>query len=293
MPTMRDDIEPRSLTLVANNIADRIGLPPSGNALIIYSPAKEVLAGAILREIENRRIACSMIRLGSFSGPGPAPLRDMVRTLAGDTGLVFLTTPEHMEFLSETIGRPDRGIKVPLEHLSADFCIGMAGFVRTFAVDVSELKAFRERLLVSLGAARRIRVTAPAGTDITFTPRTWNWTHGEVFTAPVEGVAQGIIVVDGCAYSGPPEKPFRLVVENGRVVNLDELDKYDDRQAMVFKDLTSDENARVFAEFGIGISPGALPDSEAMEAEQARGHLPLWIRSQPGVRRQQLECLSL
>jgi len=77
--------------------------------------------------------------------------------------------------------------------------------------------------------------------------------------------------VDGCAYSGPPKKPFRLVVEDGRVVNLAELDKEDDQQAMVLTDLTRDENAAILAEFGVGINAGAVPYADAMEAEQARG----------------------
>lgn len=268
---MDDGIDSKSIVLAAKNIADHVGLPPSRAAFVIYSPPKEVLASAIAAELENRGIACSMLRLGSFSGPGPAPLRDMVRSLAGDTGLVFLTTWAHSELLFETIGRPDRGIKVPSHHLYADFCVGMAAFVRTHAVDASELKTFRENLLALLSSARRIRVTAPGGTDITLVPRAWNWTNGEVFTAPLEGTARGTIVVDGCAYSGPPKKPFRLVVEDGRVVNLAELDKDYDQQAMVLTDLTRDDNAAVLAEFGIGINPGALPNADLMEAEQARG----------------------
>jgi len=188
---MNDGIDSKSIVLAARNIADQIGLPPSRTAFVIYSPPKEVLASVIAAELENRGIACSMLRLGSFAGPGPAPLRDMVRSMAGDTGLVFLTTWAHSEFLFETIGRPDRGIKVPSDHLYADFCIGMAAFVRTHAVDASELKAFRENLLAFLGGARRIRVTAPGGTDITFMPRAWNWTNGEVFTAPLEGTDVG------------------------------------------------------------------------------------------------------
>lgn len=121
------------------------------------------------------------------------------------------------------------------------------------------------------GNQLQMEVTAPAGTRVTLVPRRWNDSGGEVFTAPVEGMASGVIVVDGCAYSGPPKEPFALKLKGGQVTNLDELEKTDDQQRMVFDDLTRDQNARVFAEFGIGVNPEADPDSDLMEAEQARG----------------------
>ena len=103
------------------------------------------------------------------------------------------------------------------------------------------------------------------------TPRFWKESEGEICTAPIEDESNGIVIVDGCAYWGPPQKPFKLNISNGRVVNIESLDQQDRQQNFVYKDLTRDDHSNVLAELGIGINPGAEWDEELMESEQARG----------------------
>jgi leucyl aminopeptidase (aminopeptidase T) len=162
-------------------------------------------------------------------------------------------------------------VRIPEKHLFCDWLINLPSLVRTYDFDWSELVAYQQAIFQRLSGAKTIHVSAAGGTELTFRPRTWRATMGEVFTAPIERSTQGTIFVDGCAYGGRPERPFLLTIENGRVMNLSALDRSDRQQKWVHTDLTRDENSQVLAEFGIGINPGALDTSDMMEAEQARG----------------------
>lgn len=265
----------QAFELAAANIARCIGIPPARSVLVTYSPPKRGLAERVCKELRGRGLQARLIELTVGDGGGSLePTKDLVRSVAGSWGLVFLISYSQAQFVFDVVGRPDRGIKLPQDHMYCDYCMSLPGLVRAKGIDEEELGLFRDalvRALVDGSPAGSIRVTTPSGTDIAVVPRRWNLTNGEVFTALVEGIAAGVIVVDGCAYSGPPRTPFTLRIEAGRVANLDQLDQNDEQQRMVRTDLTRDVNAAVLAEFGIGINPGARKDADLMEAEQARG----------------------
>lgn len=259
------------LALAARNIADRIGEPPSHEATIVYSPKKHAIAQGVRDELAARGLCCRLVDLGLYDTRNTAELQAEIRTAAGRSGLVFLTTPAHATFLFETVGRPDKGLKLGPRHVFSDFCLSSEGLLRTHSVDMAEVEAFRSRLLSSLKGVSELRLTTAAGTDITIRPRPWNSSFGEVYTAPIERLADGQIVIDGCVYDGPPKRPFTLVFRQGRVANLHELNSSDEKQAMLLADLARDENMTLLAEFGIGVNPGARWDADLMESEQARG----------------------
>jgi hypothetical protein len=250
-------------------MAAAIGHPPAGSALVICSPGKAALAGQVSVALERQGLPAHVMRL--WAGAAARNLAGMVRRLAPTWGLVLLIEPGDADWLFETVGRPDTGLLVPEAHLFCDWLMGLDSLLRVYSIDMGELGGFRERLLYALAGARHIHVTTEAGTDITVAPRHWHATDGEIFTAPAEHVADGTIVVDGCAYHGPPSRPFTLRIEAGRVANVAELDGGDPQQRMACADLTRDANANALAELGIGINPGAQWDADLMEAEQARG----------------------
>lgn len=78
-------------------------------------------------------------------------------------------------------------------------------------------------------------------------------------------------LVDGCAYWGPPLKPIKLIIFNGKVVNIDSLSETDKQERWIKNDLTTDENASMLAEVGFGTNKNALWKNDLMESEQSRG----------------------
>lgn len=106
----------------------------------------------------------------------------------------------------------------------------------------------------------KVRITGP-GTDISFSIKDIpavicagdkNVPDGEVYTAPVKDSVNGVIQYNTVsAVSGNVYENVRLVVENGKIIE-ESSSVNDDKISNVFN---SDEGARYFGEFAIGINP--------------------------------------
>jgi len=140
-------------------------------------------------------------------------------------------------------------------------------------------KEVRKRTLAGanvLGEGKRIRITSPAGTDLTFdktgrkafyqygaadSPGRWDhWPAGQVACAPIEGSAEGILVLDVGDIVLRLERyiaePVRFEFENGRVVKITGgLDAYLIREYM---NSWHDEKAFIPAHVGWGTEHRAL-----------------------------------
>jgi len=108
---------------------------------------------------------------------------------------------------------------------------------RTLNADYSKIADRSKRVADALQGGRTIHLKTKAGTDITFSmegrnphPDTGivhnpgdfsNLPAGEAYLAPLEGTAQGIMVVDGAmAGIGKVKKPIRMRVKDGFVVEI-------------------------------------------------------------------------
>jgi leucyl aminopeptidase (aminopeptidase T) len=130
-----------------------------------------------------------------------------------------------------------------------------------------------------------MHITSPAGTDICAPIEAQDvivecgyadrpgleagFSDGEVSSRPVEGTAEGIIVVDGpIAQIGRPETPIRLTVEKGLVTRVEGASP----QAIQLREIIETlENARNIAEFGIGLNPACRRNGQFQEEKKARG----------------------
>ncbi len=134
-------------------------------------------------------------------------------------------------------------------------------------------------------AGRVMRITTPAGTDIqapiahdhvivecgfaTEPGQEAAFSDGEVSCRPLEGEAEGVIVVDGpICHVGVPDSPIRLTVQTGRVTCC-QGESPQARQLRAI--LNSIENADNIAEFGIGLNPASLRNGDFEEEKKARG----------------------
>ncbi len=132
---------------------------------------------------------------------------------------------------------------------------------------------------------RMMRVTTPAGTDIqapiahddvivecgfaTQAGQEAAFSDGEVSSRPLEGTAEGVIVVDGpICHLGLPDQPIRLTVGKGRVRNVEGESKQASELRRIVKTI---DNADNIAEFGIGLNPRSLRNGDFEEEKKARG----------------------
>ncbi|MDP2808166.1 MAG: aminopeptidase, partial [bacterium] len=157
--------------------------------------------------------------------------------------------------------------------------------VRTLCADHRAIKMTGEKLSRVVSRASQVRITTKAGTDLSFSIKGrqahpdhgiihskggfTNLPAGEVYAAPVEGSANGLLVIDGSiADIWPIKKPIKIAIANGFAVGVEK-----GRQAKELWQILSahGQNGLNIAEFGIGINPRAKITGNVLEDEKVQG----------------------
>jgi leucyl aminopeptidase (aminopeptidase T) len=149
-------------------------------------------------------------------------------------------------------------------------------------VDYEEMRRNAFGLINALNNADHLHITTKAGTDITlginkriFTDDIFvkpggmcNLPCGEIYCAPEETKAEGLIVFDGSIGDiGMLKSRLKAHLNHGRIIRFESED-----QSLVEKitELSSiDDDAMVIGELGIGINPGARITGNMLEDEKA------------------------
>ena len=157
------------------------------------------------------------------------------------------------------------------------------------AADYAKIKEETEKLAGLITDAKEVTIKTPTGTDITFslegrsggvdagmftTKGAWgNLPSGEAYTAPLEGTAEGKVVVEKGWYAGLTEN-MTFVFRNGEVVEVVGGGKVGDEYRELLKPGVDEEpykSRRNFAELGIGTNPNARRPDNVLEAEKIKG----------------------
>lgn len=148
-------------------------------------------------------------------------------------------------------------------------------------IDYDEMGRRGREIFDRLAGGREVRLASPGGTDLRFRiegrvplldggifdfPGAFgNLPAGEVYLAPVEGTANGVLVVDGSmAGIGALAEPIRIVIREGRAIGISSPELA--RMLEPYGEL-----GRNVAEFGIGINPAACVVGNILEDEKAIG----------------------
>lgn len=153
----------------------------------------------------------------------------------------------------------------------------------SLCVNYDALALEAHALMRRFDGARHVRVTAPGGTDLEMSTAgrpfqtdtvipdgKWgNLPVGEIWCAPIENGADGVLVCDGTIGDlGPVPSPVTIRIEKGRLASVACDDKTFGRR--VQDALSIDDGAGVIGEFGIGLNPGARLTGNLLEDEKAR-----------------------
>ena len=163
-------------------------------------------------------------------------------------------------------------------------------------IDYGPMGERADHLLAALDGICRLHITSAAGTDLELdiTDRPFvsdlkatvevgvNMPCGEIYCAPVEEGAKGVLVVDGCfGSSGTVSDPVTMTVRAGRVVDVACANA--DLIAEINGLLDTDEGARTIGELGIGLNPGARLTPRMLEAEKAHETAHIAFGSNEGM----------
>lgn len=167
-------------------------------------------------------------------------------------------------------------------------CVTLPGILedtmqRTLNADYNEIAKRSIKLAEIVSQGRTAKVTTPAGTDITMSlegrechadtglvhnPGDFsNLPAGEAYIAPVEGTANGIIMVDG-AMMGKVKTPIKIVVKDGFATAIT-----GDRSAEELEKVLEPfgQPGRNIAELGIGTNHKAQIVGSVLEDEKVMG----------------------
>jgi aminopeptidase len=149
-------------------------------------------------------------------------------------------------------------------------------------IDYALLRTRAEKLITAFTDAVSVRITSDAGTDlhVDISGRPFlsdvhategaavNLPCGEIYCAPVETAANGMLIVDGCfGDHGVVSTPVAITVKGGQAIDVSGENQHE--VDLINRLMDTDENARTIAELGIGINPGARLTPRMLESEKA------------------------
>ena len=157
--------------------------------------------------------------------------------------------------------------------------------IRCMNADYDKIAERTFKLCAMMEKTELVRVTAPAGTDITMPIKgrqahassglfrekglSGNLPTGEAYLAPLEGLSDGIVVVDGSVASvGMVKTPIRIVVRNGYAA---EINGGEEAKRLIALLEPHGKDARTVAEFGIGTNDKAILTGNILEDEKVMG----------------------
>jgi aminopeptidase len=156
--------------------------------------------------------------------------------------------------------------------------------LRSVDVDYTKMKSAANSLVNAFQNADKIHITTDEGTDLIlgvkerpFTgdvgvqqSRECNLPCGEIYCAPLETEAEGIVIFNASIGDiGLLKAPLKVYLEKGRIK------KFESEEAKLVKRISElqniDEDAMVIGELGIGVNPGAVITGNMLEDEKTLG----------------------
>ncbi|HEX5762812.1 MAG TPA: aminopeptidase [Solirubrobacterales bacterium] len=265
----------RAVTAV---IRDCLGLQPGEEVLVVCNPSTEQL-GALLRihaqgEGGEATLAVISERESHAAEPPQAVAAAMLAV-----AVVIAPTIQSLSHTEARRAASEAGVRVA----------SMPGVTEEMLARVmgADMKLLRKRgnaIGRALGMGSEARITSPQGSDlrIGLGDRTaivdagalskrgafGNVPCGEAFIAPLEGTAEGTLVVDGSiAGIGKLETPVELTVEDGHLV---EATGREGAQLMELLTAHGQDGTNV-AELGIGTNEEAIVTGNILEDEKILG----------------------
>ena len=165
---------------------------------------------------------------------------------------------------------------------------GLSNFISGGALaDYGALYAEGQALASIWAAGRTMRITTEAGTDIaapigsdtvvvecgyaTEPGKNAAFSDGEVSSRPLEGEAEGVIVIDGPGTGiARPATPIRVEVQAGKAVSVRGEGPEATHLRHILETVPEADNV---AEFGIGLNGACLHNGSFQEEKKARGNV--------------------
>jgi len=256
-----------------------MGLHPGERVLIVTDEPMRTLGYALwtaAKDMGNEVTLVEMLPRKS-NGEEPPP---QVAKLMQEFDVVLCPTSKSLTHTDSRRAASEKGVRIAtLPGVTDDIMI------RCMNADYNRIAKRTNALCSLLEKAGTIRVVAPGGTDITMPIKgrqahastglfrekgQWgNLPTGEAYLAPLEGMSNGVVVVDGSmAGVGMVRQPIRIVVHDGYATEIT-----GGEEGKKLRELLEPhgKDAYTVAEFGIGTNDKAILSGKIIEDEKVMG----------------------
>ena len=267
-------------------IKDCMGAKKNEKILVITDEFKHEIGYALFENAKSLGHKALFVEMKSGKINGEEPPEE-IAALMQKFDVVLVPTAKSVTHTDARRAASAKGVRVAtFPGITKEIMIrGMNADYNAIAKRSIKLKKILEK-------GKHVRVTAPAGTDISFDiggrtaiaskglfhkkGESGNLPTGETFNAPVEGTADGLFVVDG-SFAGLGligNVNIRVEVKNGFATKITGGNAAKKLNAMLDK---VGKQARNIAEFGIGTNDSARLSGILLEDEKVMGtvHLAL------------------
>jgi leucyl aminopeptidase (aminopeptidase T) len=215
------------------------------------------------------------------------PLREipsaLEKMLPGKTIVlnIIKAFPEEIAFRIKWIFKVKENKLAKLGHMPG---INEEMMLNSVNVDFGEIKSTAGKIINILNGAARLHITTEKGTDLLLgvegrifiedigvkPGEDCNLPCGEVYCAPLETEADGVIIFDASIGDiGVLKHPLKIYVSKGRVTKFESEDGELAKRINALQSV--DDDAMVIGELGIGVNPGARITGNMLEDEKAIG----------------------
>lgn len=269
--------ELHSASLIA--VRDCMGVKPGEKVLVITDEPLRTIGYALwkaAKELGNEVLLIEILPRASNGAEPPPEVAELMKMV----DVVLCPTSKSLTHTDSRRAASAKGVRVgTLPGVTEEIMI------RCMNADYNKIAQRTFALCKLLEKASTVRVTAPAGTDITMPiqGRTahsssglfrekgqWgNLPTGEAYLAPVEGQSEGVVVVDGSmAMVGMVKTPIRIQVKKGYA---EDISGGEEAQRLIALLVPHGKDARTVAEFGIGTNDKAVLTGNILEDEKVMG----------------------
>ena len=259
-----------------------LGVRANETVLIVTDPARWELAVPFRKVAAEMGAEALLLEMDERQTHGSEPPELVAAAMAGADVVLAVTTKS----LSHTKAR--KGANQAGARVASLPGITKETMERALFADYEAIAKRSKEVAQLLSRGENVRITTPAGTDLSLSikgregqPDTGiyhqpgefgNLPAGEAYIAPVEGSAQGVLVIDGAMSGvGMLKEPIRMEVRDGAVVDLQGPEAGVLRQALE----GFGEEAYMIGELGVGTNDKAVICGEVLEDEKVLGTIHL------------------
>jgi len=258
-------------------------LSTNDNILVITDTYSTAIAEAFKKAGVEKGCSVSLYKMDNNRRPLQKIPAELEKLLPGKTIVlnIIKSFPEEIPFRIKWIHKVEENKLVRMGHMPG---ITEEMMLNSVNVDFGGMKTTADKLIETLANAVQIHITTDAGTDILLgvagrkfvgdieinPGKMGNIPCGEIYCAPLETEANGIIVFDASIGDiGLLKQPLKVYVTDGRITKFESNDKELEKRIAELTDV--DDEARVIGELGIGVNPGARITGNMLEDEKSLG----------------------